>query len=166
MIINVSDVLKKRVEREEFNFILKLSEFSDGGEIVQVIEPMKVTGSVRLLDEQLVLKAHVVGVLKLTCSRCLEKFNYQFDMDFQERLSDKYDNEDDDIIFIDNNKLNLTDIIINNIIISLPIKRLCREDCKGLCQICGTNLNFSDCTCKEEDVDPRLSKLKDFFSAN
>ncbi|MGB9809870.1 MAG: YceD family protein, partial [Caldanaerobacter sp.] len=45
------------------------------------------------------------------------------------------------------------------VILSLPMKFLCKEDCKGLCPICGTNLNYGSCSCKREDIDPRLEVL-------
>ena len=54
----------------------------------------------------------------------------------------------------------------NNILLTLPIKRLCKEDCKGLCQQCGNNLNLSTCQCDNDDIDPRLAKLKDLFSTD
>jgi uncharacterized protein len=72
-------------------------------------------------------------------------------------------NKDDDLIFINSDTLDITEIIENNIILTLPIKRLCKEDCKGLCHKCGTNLNFSTCHCNDDDIDPRLAKLKDLF---
>jgi uncharacterized protein len=64
--------------------------------------------------------------------------------------------EDRDELFID-------EIIVDNIILSLPIKTLCSETCKGLCPICGQNLNEGDCDCEIENIDPRLQKLKDFY---
>ncbi|SUY61625.1 ribosomal protein L32 family protein [Clostridium sporogenes] len=67
-------------------------------------------------------------------------------------------------MLLKNEAIDVTEVIENNIIIELPIKRLCKKNCKGLCQQCGANLNFSKCKC-EKDIDPRLAKLKDFFSA-
>lgn len=65
-------------------------------------------------------------------------------------------------MLLEDEVIDVTEVIENNIIIELPIKRLCKENCKGLCQQCGVNLNFSKCKC-EKDIDPRLAKLKDFF---
>ena len=68
------------------------------------------------------------------------------------------------ILFLfENDRLDLDEIVENNIISMLPIKRLCNEDCKGLCHQCGINLNHNTCKCEIEDVDPRLAKLKNCF---
>ncbi|WP_102400641.1 YceD family protein [Haloimpatiens massiliensis] len=166
MIINVSELIKNKVSSKKLNFVLDLCNFHDGNETIEVTKAINFNGVIKSFEEDLIVEGHVGGEIILTCSRCLEKFNYKLDLDFKETISTNSDDKDDDLIFIDNSKLNIDDIIISNIIMSLPLKRLCREDCKGLCQLCGTNLNYSNCNCKDEDVDPRLAKLKEFFSAN
>jgi len=83
-----------------------------------------------------------------------------------EKFSNNSDNKDDEIIFIDGDTIDITNIVKNNIILSLPFKKLCKDDCKGICQNCGGNLNTTSCHCKEDDIDPRLAKLKDLFSAD
>lgn len=166
MMINVSDLLKKKITVQELDVTLDLSKFDDGTEIIEVAKDITFNGAIKWLDEDLFLEGNIKGILVLTCSRCIEKFNYELNLNIRERISTNTDDKDDELIFIDNSKLNLHGIIIDNIIMSLPVKRLCREDCKGLCQVCGANLNYVTCNCKGEDVDPRLAKLKDFFSAN
>ncbi|WP_341458640.1 DUF177 domain-containing protein [Clostridium tetanomorphum] len=104
--------------------------------------------------------------MELTCSRCLEKFSKDIEIEVNEKFSSDNANKDDDYIFIDSDAIDITEIIENNITLSLPIRRLCKEECKGLCQTCGTNLNHSRCNCKNEDIDPRLAKLKELFSSN
>ena len=59
--------------------------------------------------------------------------------------------------------VDLTDLLIKDIISSLPIQALCSEDCKGLCQKCGVNLNRETCDCDKEQVDIRFAALKDLF---
>ncbi|WP_138206696.1 YceD family protein [Haloimpatiens lingqiaonensis] len=166
MIINVLELIKNKVSNEELSFTLDLSNFHDGNEAIEITKTISFTGVIKNSEEDLILKGHVEGEVILTCSRCLDKFNYKLDLDIEEIISTNPEDKDENIIFIDNNKLNIDDIIVNNIIMSLPVKRLCRENCKGLCQLCGTNLNYSNCNCKDEDTDPRLAKLKDFFSDN
>ena len=93
----------------------------------------------------------------------LRPFHYSINIELNERLSKTLKSEDEDIIFIKNDRLDLDEIVENNIISMLPIKRLCNKDCKGLCHQCGINLNHSTCKCDNDDVDPRLAKLKDLF---
>lgn len=93
-----------------------------------------------------------------------ENFTYGLCIDLCEKLTTNPDDKDDEVIFIDSDTIDITEIIENNIILALPVKRLCKEDCKGLCLRCGSNLNFTTCNCDKDNTDPRLSKLKDLFS--
>ena len=77
----------------------------------------------------------------------------------------KMENENDDYddyIVVENNVLDLDALINEEIQLFLPIKMLCKEDCKGLCQGCGKNLNYEKCEC-EKEVDPRLAALSDLL---
>jgi len=115
------------------------------------------------IDDEIALTGSMETELLLTCSRCLETFSHSINIKLSEKLSKTLKNEDEDIIFINNDRLDLDEIVENNIISMLPIKRICNKDCKGLCQQCGINLNHSTCKCVSDDVDPRLAKLKELF---
>ena len=64
------------------------------------------------------------------------------------------------IALMNSDVIDITEIVEKAIISTLPIKRLCKEDCKGLCQSCGANLNKEECSCNNEDIDLRLADLK------
>jgi len=68
--------------------------------------------------------------------------------------------EDMEIGFITGDHLNLDEVVKEQIYLSLPIKKICREDCPGLCPDCGTNLNKGNCTCDKVKGHPAFSKLK------
>lgn len=55
--------------------------------------------------------------------------------------------------------LDLDDLALSDILLALPVKNLCKEDCKGLCPVCGVNRNTETCECLKKQVDPRLEKL-------
>ena len=93
--------------------------------------------------------------LMLSCSRCLKNYQSSAVIEISEEILKK-DMEDLEKLFID-------EIIVDNIILSLPIKPLCSEDCKGLCPQCGQDLNEGECDCEIENIDPRLQKLKEFY---
>lgn len=171
MVIDVSDLLSKKVSKKEVHLCYEQESFFDGTEIVKFVSPVKVDGIINSLAGILNFDAKISTNLELTCSRCIEKFIYPLDIEIHEKFSVIHSNESNDIIYqddeitsIEGDNIDITEIVENNISLVLPIKRLCKEDCKGLCQNCGTNLNVSSCTCVKEDVDPRLSKLKDLFS--
>jgi uncharacterized protein len=63
-------------------------------------------------------------------------------------------------------KIDLTEVVREQLYLALPMKPLCREDCKGLCPVCGVNRNRETCTCQETWVDPRMAALKQFKTRN
>ena len=162
--INISELNEKKVSKKQIDVTLDVVELQDSYEKYTVLKPLKVIGELNSVGEIITLEGKVTGVLELTCSRCLKNFNYDIQLDINEKLTNNPENKDDEIIFINNDKLNLTEIVENNIIMSLPIQRLCQEDCKGLCASCGSDLNLGECKCQHLNIDPRLAKLKDLFS--
>lgn len=166
MMINISDLIGKKTTKKDIDVVLDSKSFSDDYETYQILEPIRVEATLVKTEDIIYLTGFINGEIQLVCSRCLENFSYKLQLELHEKLTNNPENKDDELIFIDNDKLDLTEIVENNIIMSLPIQRLCKEDCKGLCQICGTNLNNDNCNCEDPDIDPRLAKLKDLFSNN
>jgi uncharacterized protein len=70
------------------------------------------------------------------------------------------DDGNDDYIETPDFKLELDEIVISDVLLSLPQKNLCKSDCKGLCSTCGQNLNLGECSCDKQNIDPRLEILK------
>lgn len=166
MIIDLSHLIHKKVTKESINKKFTLQNICYGNECIEFSAPVECCGELTITGNIIFLDATVKTELLIPCSRCFEKFGYQVNIEIHEKLSINPDNEDDEIIYIEGEKIDISDIVEDNIITSLPIKKLCNEDCKGLCQNCGTNLNFSQCNCKKDELDPRLEKLKDLFSTD
>lgn len=166
MKINVADFMKNKTAKKDLHLSVTLQDFDDGLEEIKVLSPVEVEGSIFMTGSILNLKASISTDLELSCSRCLMPFKYRFDGNVDEKFTLNSDSKDDDVIFMESDTLDITEIIENNIILSLPIKRLCSDSCKGLCQICGANLNLTTCNCRKDDLDPRLAKLKDMFSTD
>lgn len=106
-------------------------------------------------SDSFVLTGQLSGVLSLVCNRCLEKFEYELQVEIEEELLKE------EVESIE--RINLIGILQENILLALPIKNLCSENCKGLCTVCGQNLNEEECNCERETIDPRLAILKDFY---
>lgn len=165
MKLDVSELLKREKAVKELHLEVNKKSFYDGSETIQLLQPIKLDGILTKLGDSLTLNCAINTVLELTCSRCLQKFGYSVDMTIEEEFTNSEKaNKDGDVIFIDSDTIDITEVVENNIIITLPIKRLCKEHCKGLCHRCGTDLNLSTCECGKDDIDPRLAKLKDMFS--
>jgi len=166
MKIDVNDLISKKASKKKVHLVSIIENFYDDGEYIEFLKPITLDGEVSISENVIRLEGKVKTELGLSCSRCLTSFNYNIDIQIHENFSNIPDNKDDEIIFIDSDIIDITEIIKNNIILSLPIKKLCKDDCKSLCQVCGSNLNISSCNCSDDSVDPRLAKLKDLFSAN
>jgi uncharacterized protein len=116
------------------------------------------------------LVGNVKTTLKLTCSRCLESFTAPIDASFDLRYQPhspvtspaERQVEEDDLTtaFYENEHIDLGQLMHEQFYLALPMKPLCQDNCKGLCAICGTNLNRSACDCRPQWEDPRLAVLK------
>ncbi|MCC8073286.1 MAG: DUF177 domain-containing protein [Clostridiales bacterium] len=94
------------------------------------------------------------------CDRCADDVKKHFSVNVHRIIVENLQNEhdDDDYIIVKNRELDLDEFVNEEVSLSLPNKILCKEDCKGLCPQCGTNLNVNKCNCKK-DVDPRMEVL-------
>ncbi len=107
--------------------------------------------------------------VKLKCDRCLDDtvkdHNIEAAVVYTEDNTLSLDNEQDDLVVLAANEdtANLNVLIKQNLLLDLPMKNLCKEDCKGLCSDCGAKLNDAECACRKAKIDPRweaLNKLK------
>lgn len=166
MQIDISDLIGKRLKQKEVSVSFQGKSFTLEGEEIGFVDPIMVEGTFTTSGDLINFQGKIKTTLRLVCSRCLENFNYVLEMDIDEKFSKVIHEEDNDIVIINSDKVDFSPIIETNLILSLPMKKLCHEECKGLCSVCGTNLNHSDCNCEKSDIDPRLAKLRDFFSTN
>lgn len=122
---------------------------------VELPEPLHLDLTITNAGENYLVTGEMEARTVMECNRCLEKFVYPMKVEFFQEF-EKNDLKDEN--FID-----LTDSIYEHLILELPIKTLCDENCKGLCPQCGQNINSKDCGCDRQVIDPRLVKLQDLF---
>ncbi|MGI5895252.1 MAG: YceD family protein [Candidatus Merdivicinus sp.] len=105
--------------------------------------------------------------LDLVCDRCLEPFTREENLTFSHILVQKLESEeeDEDYILCPGGELDLDELVRTDVLLELPTKVLCREDCKGLCGQCGQNLNFGSCKCEKKEIDPRLAVLSQLLDS-
>ena len=138
-----------------FEFIESAEKFcgDDFLENGKFIGEIKIVGEVVDDDEKLKICGKIFCRRKFICDKCLSESEESQIHDFEEEL----DGEEIVDGFVD-----VSEIVRDTLIISQPIKSLCKVDCKGLCPSCGKNLNEGDCGCDRFIADPRLAILKDF----
>ena len=164
MILQFSNLYSRREREKSINYEFEMDKFHFDGELIEPVSKVSVEGVVSSKERELVVSLHVRTKLKIACSRCLDTFIYPIDIDIEERFTKSKELQDDEeLIFVEDDTLDIIQIVENCIISTLPIKRLCKEDCKGLCSQCGTNKNVKECQCDDFDVDIRLAKLRELF---
>ncbi|NLP29017.1 MAG: DUF177 domain-containing protein [Clostridia bacterium] len=163
MYIDVKELNNKTNFNRAIDVNIESEDFFVANSEVKVIGTINFSGRVKKLENIIYLDGQVTGKLSLLCSRCLERFQYLLNIEISEKFTQIPSEEDEYITFLDRDKINLIELLESNILMSLPIKKLCNEDCKGLCQQCGCDLNKKTCDCSTGIVDPRLAKLKELF---
>ena len=157
---------------EHFEKRFEPSLFAEGeGDAFRIVSPVALSFDVdRQETGRYKVAGRLTGELELTCSRCLEPFRLPVTTEFDLRYVPRVENagegerevEEDDLstAFYDGDEIDLSHLITEQFQLALPMKPLCRHDCKGLCPHCGTNLNTGSCGCSQKWEDPRLAALK------
>ena len=166
MQINVSQQLKSNIGTIRNYEVDTIVDIDDA--------KVEFTGSVRLMktDRGILLKGTFNTNLSLLCGRCLSDFSYPLKIKIEEEYFPVMDvttgimlptpEEPGSFTIDDHNIMDISEAIRQYTLMALPIKPLCRQDCSGLCPVCGTNLNEKKCNCTLE-IDPRWEKLNTFM---
>jgi len=153
--INLSD-LKEIGSRKQVSLELEFHGLEFVNREIEIEEPIKLELEIFNTRDSFVVEGKLKAELILSCSRCLKKYSSPIELDISEDVL-KSEMEDEEELYLD-------EIVVDNIILSLPMKPLCSDDCQGICPECGQNLNEGECDCEVEALDPRLAKLKDFYN--
>lgn len=142
-----------------------MPQISFMGEDFDFSEPFKAEGVILNNSKALELDMTVTGKALVHCARCGKPLTTEISFPVRETLmrEDEAAPEDDEIILYSGKEIELDDVILSNFLMSVPVKYLCKEDCKGLCSVCGADLNEGDCGCDKDVIDPRWEKLAEIM---
>lgn len=171
MFIHLSDVFTSEGKRLDAEAELEMTSFDNGLERFEITEKSPVSIVITHLEAGKVLvKADLQLTLQAACDRCLTEVPVQLVLQAERvvlspELAAEAEDADDQG-FVDGYELDVEafahDIIIGN----WPAKILCKEGCKGICPVCGQNLNVRECGCDSFVPDPRMAVIQDIFNAN
>ena len=164
MKINLTQLQNGKSDRIEFdkNYNVDSEEqFETAG--IKDATPIHIAGKVARVGSEIMLDVQMTSLLNYRCSRCLEDVKIEWEHQFTKLLYEG-DTDDLDSVPYEGYLLDLEKVIIEELNVNLPLQVLCDEDCKGLCPVCGINLNHKTCDCEKEKIDPRFEVLDDFFS--
>ncbi len=145
MLISVMEARKSPGQAFGFSFENSgLSPLVLGAEEVVLIKPVSVSGSIVADAEGISVRGTLKTAFQTECARCLKPLEEPIATEFNVRFH-KSAGDDDEIYLYEGDSLDITDMIKDHVLLALPIQSLCGPDCKGLCPICGTNLNEGGC---------------------
>jgi uncharacterized protein len=167
------------LEKEPIDFDLQFKPGAiDYGDQATQVAPLATDGRAEVLHEHrgpreivsdIRLKGHWASNFELPCARCVEPvampLEADFDLLFRPIAADAGPSErsisapDTEIGYYQKDSLLLEDVLREQVLLSLPVRTLCKPDCKGLCPHCGANRNSQPCTCEEGSKDPRWEAL-------
>lgn len=161
--LDVARLKRSPGDSVRYDLLADLPPLELPGERINFVGPVKAGLDVANTGETLAVTGEVSGKLTLTCGRCLEPFEFVFEVPMEETYAPASQGEQGEAVPFTGDILDVTAEVLKNIHLALPMKAVCREECQGLCPRCGRNLNESRCNCESEGIDPRLSVLKDLF---
>ena len=170
MLLNLTDVFTSEgkvkelsVPYEEKTFSYMGNEYEIKGDTVADMKLSNIgTGTV-------LVEGSVTALMIIPCDRCLEEVSTEIPLEIERKLDMKLTDEDrvndlDESSYLTGMDLDVDQLVYLEVLMSWPLKVLCREDCKGICSQCGKNLNDGPCGCVEEPKDPRMAAISDIFS--
>ena len=176
MLIRIKDL---QLQRLEFDEAFQPGTIDLGSEAKQVA-PLHATGKAELIEEnrghkEILDDIRLVGKLatevETACARCLEPVrlpvNREFELLYRPQGADKGKEEaavskgETEISYYEGDGLLLEDVLREQVLLAIPYRVLCQENCKGLCRTCGRNLNSGECDCEEPRPDTRWNALGD-----
>lgn len=169
MIINISEVLSEPHKSLDEVIIPDLRQIRiNGGTFpVREINPLHLRIDY-IEDKKLFIKGETSLTVVIPCDRCLEDVDTKMELAFEKNVNlsveePDADDESDEANYIDGYHLDVEQLLYNEILIGWPAKVLCSDNCKGICSVCGQNLNKGSCDCEDTSLDPRMSVIRDVF---
>jgi uncharacterized protein len=154
----------------DFAHVYQPDELNPVDERVSLIAPAAVNGKIRLSGNEVFVNGHVETRAQVECDRCLKPVELPVNVDFTlEYISDSdYElsqavelTEEEMLVSVfDGSAIDVDEIVKEQILLAVPTRMLCREDCKGICPECGADRNTGECDCVTNDIDPRWAALK------
>jgi uncharacterized protein len=139
-------------------------------ERIRLIEPVTVKGNLRLAGNEAFVNGRIETRAQVECDRCLQPvelpvsaafdLEYITGQDYESSQAVELTDEQMSVSVFDGKAIDIDEIVKEQILLAVPTRMLCREDCKGICPECGIDRNSGECTCVTDDIDPRWAALK------
>ena len=169
MLINLSELFPVEGKSKTYTVPLEMTQFKGSDCSYKIVEKEPVTLVVTNQGERvLTVAGKAVLSLEMPCARCLDSVIVPFELEIDQELDMNQTKEDriealDEQFYINGYNLDVDQLVGNELTLNLPMRVLCSDNCKGICNRCGTNLNRGTCDCDNRSLDPRMSVIQDIF---
>ena len=169
MIIDISKVVKSINKEVSEEVSIEMNSFESRlGEFPILQKSPVVLHLQNQENKTLFITGSVDITVGIPCGRCLEEVptHICFDIDKKLDIQDSVlvDDEMEENDYLIGFELDVDKLVYAEILVNWPMKVLCKEDCEGICKVCGANLNKGDCGCQRTELDPRMAAIQDIFS--
>ena len=155
----------------DFAHVYQPDDLNPVDERISLSGPATVSGNVRLAGNEVFVNGHVETRARVECDRCLQPVETPVNTDFglEYITGSEYESNgmavelteaELSVSVFDGEAIDVDEIVKEQVVLAVPTRMLCREDCKGICPECGTDRNTGDCNCTTNDIDPRWAALK------
>lgn len=169
MFIHLSDVFTSEGQQLDLETELEMTGFDNGAECFEIAGKSPVALSIAHLETgKALVKADMQLVLKAACDRCLAEVPVKLELHTERVIFSPERQAEVDVgeqNFVSDYELDVEALAHDMIIGNWPAKILCKEDCKGICPVCGQDLNAGECGCDRFIPDPRMAGIQDIFNA-
>jgi uncharacterized protein len=157
----------------DFAKVYQPEDLNPVDERISLTAPANVTGKVRLAGREVFVNGHVDTRASAECDRCLQPVeipvNTEFELEYipgseyEAGGAAELSEAEMSVSVFDGEAIDVDEIVKEQIVLAVPTRMLCREDCKGICPECGADRNTGDCSCTTNDIDPRWAALKNLI---
>lgn len=146
-------------------------ELSLDDEYARLTEPPQIAGRINRSGHEVRLRGRITARAEVDCDRCLKVVTVPIETgydvtyvpasDYVEQSTAELQEEDLALSVYEDELIDIDELVREQVLLAIPARALCTEDCKGLCPVCGANRNDTPCDCESQATDPRWGALKD-----
>ena len=169
MVIDISKVVKSINKEVSEEVSIEMNSFESRLGDFPILQKSPVLLNIKNQENKTLFVSGSVDItVGIPCGRCLEEVPTQICFDIEKRLAIEdntlIDDEMEENDYLIGLELDVERLFYAEILVNWPMKVLCKETCKGICNVCGANLNKGDCGCQRTELDPRMAAIQDIFS--
>ena len=165
MVINVTPLAEGKILEFSFRDTLPLDNSYN---LHDYNVDISVEGNLSKQGTLYICKADVTAKIKFSCDKCLKLTTRTLEFSMEEKFSnvEYFKADEEEVNLFHDSQIDLKDYVMSSLSVNMPMQVFCDEDCKGLCHVCGIDLNTDTCNCDSAVIDPRFETLRSIFNDN